>query len=224
MSPRNYFVHAVVAVIARCGGVTRSSGRAFHPQTGRGDLHPRLRPTSDRQQPLDDQAVDSGALRPSGRTRAVSKSTVAEDLGVEEIVTCCGTTTWWWAWAQPSTFIPAWPNYARRFEGERPAEDPQTLMDCIEAANILPTRRLGQLADLLSVWCGGRPTGVEVAGELGLHRPGLEAWIPEMAGELKVTSGPGQRAPTCSNKSGLTTQRKSLGPQHRPQDQHHQSK
>lgn len=62
------------------------------------------------------------------------------------------------------------------------------LMECIEAANILPKGDPERKRLLSIVVCGGGPTGVEAAAELQDYiDQDLRRWIPEVADELKVT-------------------------------------
>lgn len=127
----------------------------------------------------------------SGKDTSSTKSTVAEHSGVEEI-----TTTLQYDYlvvgvgAQPSTF--GIPGVAEHSTFLKEISDSQkirrTLMDCIEAANILPKGDLERKRLLSIVVCGGGPTGVEVAGELQDYiDQDLKKWIPEIADELKVT-------------------------------------
>lgn len=197
VSPRNYFLFTPLlpscptgtvelrSIIEPVRAVTRRSpGEVIYLEAEATDIDP----VNNRLTIKQSTTVHSGH---SGKDTLSSKSTVAEDLGVEEIVTLLqydylvvGVG------AQPSTF--GIPGVAEHSTFLKEVSDLQKirrrLMDCIEAANILPKGDSERKRLLSIVVCGGGPTGVEVAGELQDYiDQDLKRWIPEVAGELKVT-------------------------------------
>lgn len=127
----------------------------------------------------------------SGKDTSSSKSTVAEYTGVDEITTSLNYDYLVvGVGAQPSTF--GIPGVAEHSTFLKEVSDSITirkrLMDVIEAANILPKGDSERKRLLSIVVCGGGPTGVEVAGELQDYiDQDLRKWMPEVAGEIKVT-------------------------------------
>jgi NADH:ubiquinone reductase (non-electrogenic) len=127
----------------------------------------------------------------SGKDTSSAKSTVAEYTGVDEITTSLNYDYLVvGVGAQPSTF--GIPGVAEHSTFLKEVSDSITirkrLMDVIEAANILPKGDSERKRLLSIVVCGGGPTGVEVAGELQDYiDQDLRKWMPEVAGEIKVT-------------------------------------
>lgn len=122
----------------------------------------------------------------SGQDTGSSKPTLSEDiitsLNYDYLVVGVG--------AQPSTF--GIPGVAEHSTFLKEVSDSmkirRSLMDVIEAANILPIDDPERKRLLSIVVCGGGPTGVEVAGELQDYiDQDLCKWMPEVASELKVT-------------------------------------
>lgn len=127
----------------------------------------------------------------SGKDTSSAKSTVAEYTGVDEITTSLNYDYLVvGVGAQPSTF--GIPGVAEHSTFLKEVSDSITirkrLMDVIEAANILPKGDSERKRLLSIVVCGGGPTGVEVAGEIQDYiDQDLKKWMPEVAGEIKVT-------------------------------------
>ncbi|ODV81050.1 FAD/NAD(P)-binding domain-containing protein [Suhomyces tanzawaensis NRRL Y-17324] len=127
----------------------------------------------------------------SGKDTSSSKSTVSEYSGVEEITTSLNYDYLvFGVGAQPSTF--GIPGVAEHSTFLKEISDTITirkrLMDCLEAANILPQGDEERKRLLSIVVCGGGPTGVEIAGELQDYiDQDLKRWMPEVASEVKVT-------------------------------------
>mgnify|MGYP001172642561 FL=1 len=122
----------------------------------------------------------------SGTDSGSSKSTLSEEivtsLNYDYLVVGVG--------AQPSTFgIPGVAEHSTFLkEVSDSTKIRRSLMDIIEAANILPKDDPERKRLLSIVVCGGGPTGVEVAGELQDYiDQDLRQWMPEVADELKVT-------------------------------------
>lgn len=122
----------------------------------------------------------------SGTDSGSSRSTFSEDivtsLNYDYLVVGVG--------AQPSTFgIPGVAEHSTFLkEVSDSTKIRRSLMDIIEAANILPKDDPERKRLLSIVVCGGGPTGVEVAGELQDYiDQDLHSWMPEVASELNVT-------------------------------------
>ncbi|CAH2351565.1 external NADH-ubiquinone oxidoreductase 1, mitochondrial [[Candida] railenensis] len=197
VSPRNYFLFTPLlpscptgtvelrSIIEPVRSVTRRSpGEVIYLEAEATDIDP-LNNTITLKQST---TVHSGH---SGKDTSSSKSTVSEHSGVEEITT---SLTYDYlvvgVGAQPSTF--GIPGVAEHSTFLKEVSDSQKirkrLMDCIEAANILPKDDSERKRLLSIVVCGGGPTGVEVAGELQDYiDQDLAKWMPEVSGELKVT-------------------------------------
>lgn len=122
----------------------------------------------------------------SGTDSSSSKSAFSEEivtsLNYDYLVVGVG--------AQPSTF--GIPGVAEHSTFLKEVSDStrirRSLMDIIEAANILPKDDPERKRLLSIVVCGGGPTGVEVAGELQDYiDQDLKQWMPEVANELNIT-------------------------------------
>ena len=92
--------------------------------------------------------------------------------------------------AQPSTF--GLPGVAEHSTFVKEISDSarirRTLIDLVEAANILPEGDPERKRLLHVIVCGGGPTGVEAAGEIQDYiDQDLKKWVPDVAKDLKVT-------------------------------------
>ncbi|KAG5421052.1 NDE1 [Candida metapsilosis] len=92
--------------------------------------------------------------------------------------------------AQPSTF--GLPGVAQHSTFVKEVGDSmrikKTLIDLVEAANLLPKDDKDRKRLLHVIVCGGGPTGVEAAGEIQDYiDQDLKKWMPEVAKDLKVT-------------------------------------
>ncbi|CAK7893794.1 external NADH-ubiquinone oxidoreductase 1, mitochondrial [[Candida] anglica] len=197
VSPRNYFLFTPLlpscptgtvelrSIIEPVRSVTRRCpGEVIYLEAEATDIDPINNTLTIKQS----TTVHSGH---SGKDTGSAKSTVSEHSGVDEIVTSLqydylviGVG------AQPSTF--GIPGVAEHSTFLKEVSDSQKirkrLMDCIEAANILPKGDSERKRLLSIVVCGGGPTGVEVAGELQDYiDQDLKKWMPEISSELKVT-------------------------------------
>lgn len=124
----------------------------------------------------------------SGKDTSAAKSSVS---GLEEITTTLNYDYLvFGVGAQPSTF--GIPGVAENSSFLKEINDAvairKRLMECIEAANILPKGDAERKRLLSIVICGGGPTGVEAAAELQDYiDQDLKKWLPELASEVKVT-------------------------------------
>ncbi|KAI5950930.1 NDE1 [Candida jiufengensis] len=92
--------------------------------------------------------------------------------------------------AQPSTF--GLPGVAEHSTFVKEIGDSarikKTLIDLVEAANMLPENDKERKRLLHVIVCGGGPTGVEAAGEIQDYiDQDLKKWAPEVAKDLRVT-------------------------------------
>lgn len=192
VSPRNYFLFTPLlpscptgtvelrSIIEPVRAITRKlSGEVIYLEAEATDIDPINNTITIKQS----TTVHSGH---SGTDTGSSKSTLSEDivtsLNYDYLVVGVG--------AQPSTF--GIPGVAENSTFLKEVSDSikirRRLMDVIEAANILPKDDPERKRLLSIVVCGGGPTGVEVAGELQDYiDQDLQAWMPEVASELKVT-------------------------------------
>lgn len=197
VSPRNYFLFTPLlpscptgtielrSIIEPVRSITRKTpGEVLYLEAEATDIDPVNNKITIKQS----TTVHSGH---SGKDTGSAKSTVSEHSGVEEIVTSLNYDYLVvGVGAQPSTF--GIPGVAEHSTFLKEISDTITirkrLMDIIEAANILPKGDPERSRLLSIVICGGGPTGVEVAGELQDYiDQDLKTWMPEIAGELKVT-------------------------------------
>lgn len=197
VSPRNYFLFTPLlpscptgtielrSIIEPVRSITRRTpGEVLYLEAEATDVDPINNKITIKQS----TTVNSGH---SGKDTSSAKFTVAEHSGVEEIVTSLNYDYLVvGVGAQPSTF--GIPGVAEHSTFLKEISDSITirkrLMDTIEAANLLPKGDPERSRLLSIVICGGGPTGVEVAGELQDYiDQDLKNWMPEIAGELKVT-------------------------------------
>lgn len=192
VSPRNYFLFTpllpsvptgtveIRSIIEPVRSITRKkANEVIYLEAEATDIDPVNNKVTIRQS----TTVHSGH---SGTDTGSSKPTYGEDivtsLNYDYLVIGVG--------AKPSTF--GIPGVAEHSIFLKEVSDSikirRTLMELIEAANILPKGDPERQRLLSVVVCGGGPTGVETAGELQDYvDQDLKHWMPEVADELNIT-------------------------------------
>ena len=130
----------------------------------------------------------------SGHSKQSSASTKSEKIGDGNVEYINATLQYDYLvvgiGAQPSTF--GLPGVAQHSTFVKEVGDSlrikKTLIDLVEAANLLPENDKERKRLLNVIVCGGGPTGVEAAGEIQDYiDQDLKKWMPEVAKDLKVT-------------------------------------
>ncbi|GEQ69707.1 hypothetical protein JCM33374_g3381 [Metschnikowia sp. JCM 33374] len=192
VSPRNYFLFTpllpsvptgtvdVRSIIEPVRSITRRcAAEVIYLEAECTDIDPVNNKLTIRQA----TTVHSGhSATDSGSTKSTLSEEIVTSLNYDYLVVGVG--------AQPSTFgIPGVAEHSTFLkEISDSTKIRRSLMDIIEAANILPKDDPERKRLLSIVVCGGGPTGVETAGELQDYiDQDLKQWMPEVANELKVT-------------------------------------